>query len=194
MQTIRQGSWRHGSHTNRRGRYERICPGLHAREITVTVHSIWKVENLVDRPGRTTVECTVTVIQATAALPVVDMGRRHEQARAKWPFNGRSETRWCAWDLRAVVCAGRGACQQHATQPILGRWGVSMGHSLTLRTSPGRSPLLGLSVSRRFKSVATWFAGITCATAATASSCATAAAQSDLLPSGAVTSTMGIMV
>jgi hypothetical protein len=70
-----------------------------------------------------------------------------------------------------------------------GAWVV---HSLTLRTSPGRSPSdLRLSVSRRPKSTATWFAGITIATAATALSGATAATQSDLLPSGAVTSTRG---
>jgi hypothetical protein len=68
-----------------------------------------------------------------------------------------------------------------------------MGHSLILRTSPGRRPPnLGLSVSPCLESVATWFAGITSVTAATASSRATAAAQSDLLPSGAVTSTMGM--
>jgi hypothetical protein len=68
-----------------------------------------------------------------------------------------------------------------------------MGHSLILRTSPGRRPSnLRLSVSRCLESVATWFAGITSATAATALCRATAATQSDLLPSGAVTSTMGI--
>jgi hypothetical protein len=68
---------------------------------------------------------------------------------------------------------------------------VRIGHSLTIRTSPGRSPFLGLSVIRRLESVAIWFGGITAFTAAKASSCATAATQSDLLPSGAVTSTMG---
>jgi hypothetical protein len=68
-----------------------------------------------------------------------------------------------------------------------------MGHSLILRTSPGRRPPnLRLSVSRCLESVATWFPGITSVTAATASSRATAAAQSDLLPSGAATSTMGM--
>jgi UPF0716 family protein affecting phage T7 exclusion len=40
--------------------------------------------------------------------------------------------------------------------------------------------------------VATWLAGIRIATTATAFSGATAAAQSDLLPSGAVTSTTGM--
>jgi hypothetical protein len=67
------------------------------------------------------------------------------------------------------------------------------GHSLILRTSPGRRPSnLRLSVSRSLESLATWFAGITSAIAATALSRATAATQSDLLPSGAVTSTMGV--
>jgi hypothetical protein len=69
------------------------------------------------------------------------------------------------------------------------------GHSRILRTSPGRSASdLRLSVSRNFVSVATWPAGITIATAATAFSGVAAAAQSDLLPSGAVTSTTGILV
>ena len=67
-------------------------------------------------------------------------------------------------------------------------------HSLNLRTSPGRNPYLGLSVSCSFESVATWFAGITTCTAAKAASCGTAAAHSDLLPSGAVTSTTGILM
>jgi hypothetical protein len=49
-------------------------------------------------------------------------------------------------------------------------------------------------VSLNFVSVAVWPAGITIATAATACSGAAAAAQSDLLPSGAVTSTTGILV
>jgi hypothetical protein len=88
----------------------------------------------------------------------------------------------------------RRARQRRAAQPGLGRWAVRIGHSLTLRTSPGRRPFFGLSVSRRFESVATWFDGISCATAATASSCVTAATQSDLLPSGAVTSTMGSFI
>src|SRR5260370_1643608 len=39
--------------------------GDSALRITVTVHSIWKVENLGHRPGRTIVECTVTVIPPT---------------------------------------------------------------------------------------------------------------------------------
>ena len=68
-----------------------------------------------------------------------------------------------------------------------------MVHNLSLRTSPGRSASdLRLSVNRCLESVATWFAGITAAAAFTALSRATAAAQSDLLPSGAVTSTTGI--
>lgn len=71
--------------------------------------------------------------------------------------------------------------------------GYVRGHSLTLRTSPGRSSSdFRLSVSRYLVSVATWFAGISFATAATALSRATAASQSDLRPSGAVTTTMGI--
>jgi hypothetical protein len=68
-----------------------------------------------------------------------------------------------------------------------------MGHSLTLRTSPGRSSSdFRLGVRRCLVSVATWFAGIIFATAATALSRATAASQSDLRPSGAVTTTMFI--
>jgi hypothetical protein len=70
-----------------------------------------------------------------------------------------------------------------------------MIHSLTLRTSPGRSASdFRVSVSRRRERVATKFAGITPSTAATASAFATAATHSDLPPSGAVTSTMGILV
>ena len=63
---------------------------------------------------------------------------------------------------------------------------------MTLPTSPGRSPTdFRLSDSRRPKRIATWFAGITNATAATAFSGATAATQSDLVPSVAMTSTSG---
>jgi hypothetical protein len=42
---------------------------VYAPGITVTVHSIWKVENLVDRPGRAAVECTVTVIPLDDDMP-----------------------------------------------------------------------------------------------------------------------------
>jgi hypothetical protein len=71
--------------------------------------------------------------------------------------------------------------------------GEGAGSHRRLRTSPGRRPSnVRLSVSRCLESEATWFAGITSATAATALCRATAATQSDLLPSGAVTSTMGI--
>jgi hypothetical protein len=91
-------------------------------------------------------------------------------------------------------------------RPNLGRGGelrqlvgvpgaLGVGHSLTFRTSPRRSASdRRVSVSRRCESAATWFAGITPFTASTALARATAAAQSDLLPSGAVTSTMGILV
>jgi hypothetical protein len=69
-----------------------------------------------------------------------------------------------------------------------------LAHSLTFRTSPRRSTSeFRVSVSRRSVSSATWFAGITSFTAATARACSTAAIQSDLLPSGAVTCTMGIL-
>jgi hypothetical protein len=66
------------------------------------------------------------------------------------------------------------------------------GHSETFRTSPRRMP--SLSGSRCIESTATWSEGITFLTASTADLCATAAAQSDLLPSGAITSTMGIPI
>jgi hypothetical protein len=116
---------------------------------------------------------------------------------AAWPLHDSGEA---AGESGIAGCQGPGnrgqrmARQRRAAQPGLGRWAVRIGHSLTLRTSPGRRPFLGLSVSRRFESVATWFDGISSATAATASSCATAATQSDLLPSGAVTSTMGSFI
>src|SRR5260370_31468272 len=70
-----------------------------------------------------------------------------------------------------------------------------MGHSLTFLTSPRRSASdFRVIVNRCRVSAATKFAGITCFTAATALAFATAATQSDLRPSGAMTSTTGIFL
>jgi hypothetical protein len=72
-------------------------------------------------------------------------------------------------DARAVVLDGKG---------MKGALGV--GHSVTFRTSPGRSiSAFRVIVSRRFVSVAQQFAGITCFTASTAFAFATAATQRD---------------
>jgi hypothetical protein len=72
-------------------------------------------------------------------------------------------------------------------------WGA--GHSLSFRTSPGRSISdFRLIVSRCVVSAAAQSGGITCFTASTALAFATAATQSDLWPSGAMTSTTGILV
>jgi hypothetical protein len=75
---------------------------------------------------------------------------------------------------------------------LVGVAGAFVGHSETFRTSPRRMP--SLSGSRCIESTATWSEGITFLTALTADLCATAAAQSDLLPSGAITSTTGIPI
>jgi hypothetical protein len=79
------------------------------------------------------------------------------------------------------------------------RWGENfrsrLGHSPILRTSPRRSSTdFRLIVSRCFVSTATWLGGITSFTAATALVIATTAIQRDLRPSGAMTSTTGILV
>ena len=77
------------------------------------------------------------------------------------------------------------------------RAGAWLDHSLTIRTSPRRSTsAFRVSVSRRSESVTMQFGeGLSLfSTASTASALATAATQSDLRPSGAVTSTMGILV
>jgi hypothetical protein len=76
-----------------------------------------------------------------------------------------------------------------------GFWDVWMGHSLILRTSPRWSASdFRVIVTRRVVSLATWSVGITCLTASTALAFATAAIQSDFCPSGAMTSTIGILV
>src|SRR5258708_19216171 len=73
--------------------------------------------------------------------------------------------------------------------------GKPRGHSMIFRTSPRRSTSdFRVIVSRWFVSVATKLDGITSFTAATALAFATAATQRDFWPSGAVTSTTGILV
>jgi hypothetical protein len=71
--------------------------------------------------------------------------------------------------------------------------GAFGGHGSTFRTSPRRiPPNAGSTGSRRPENLAIWPDGTSFWTTTTAIFCPNAAAQIDLLPSGAITSTKGI--